>query len=89
MKASRIVDAVGNALILQLCFAICAVPSVVALQGSLGDHRAGERTGLAPKLWYVRPTWTSSSRSRIRGWAAFSSADSDARPWVSGGSDGR
>ncbi len=42
MKAIRIVDAVGNALILQLCFGnlrdpdVTSVPSAVALQRSLG-----------------------------------------------------
>lgn len=64
MRVIRIVDAIGNALILQLCFVLCSiplvtiVPSAVALQRSLDGYRAGERTGFLPYLAQLRRAWS-------------------------------
>lgn len=63
MKAVAILDTVGNALILQLCFLLCSlplitiVPSAVALQRSLDDLQAGERTGMVPFARHFRQAW--------------------------------
>lgn len=64
MRVVRIVDAVGSALILQLCFVLCAIPvvtilpSAVALQRSLDDYRTGEQTGLRPFVNHLSRAWT-------------------------------
>lgn len=51
MRIISALDTVGNALILQLAFLVCAlpvvtaVPAAITLQRQLADLRAGERTG--------------------------------------------
>jgi len=66
MRIIAAISAIGTALLLQLCFVICAVPLItavpaaIALQRSFSDDRLGEKTGVLSYLRHFAAAWRQS-----------------------------
>lgn len=66
MRVVNAISAIGTALLLQLCFVICAlpvitvVPAAIALQRSFADDRFGEKVGVVSYLRHFASAWRQS-----------------------------
>ncbi|QNE48630.1 DUF4175 domain-containing protein (plasmid) [Glaciihabitans sp. INWT7] len=66
MRIVGAISALGTALLLQVCFVVCAlpvitaVPAAIALQRSFSDDRAGEKVGVLSYLRQFTVAWRQS-----------------------------
>jgi hypothetical protein len=66
MRIIAAISTIGTALLLQVCFVVCAlgvitaVPAAIALQRSLSDDRIGERVGILSYLRHFATAWRQS-----------------------------